>query len=196
MTDLNKLKQYIVQFHPISDDAYRMMSDCMQYTELKKKEILIKAGRIDSNFYIPFHGYFRAYHLDNTQNEITVYFVTPGNPVASMASYFHSEPAKLQIEAITDASVFIIPKDDMERLCSQSIEIANWFRMVCLDELYCLEHRCIVFGESEAGFRYKSMIKSRPEIMKHVPLKYIASYLGITQQSLSRLRLQLKNDSD
>lgn len=116
-----------------------------------------------------------------------------GDLFASMFCYFKGEPAFLQYEAVTQMVLYSIRKDDLEELCRQNLAISNLFRTICIEELYCLERKCKIFGKDDALSRYISLIKVRPQIVKEVPLKHIASYLGITQQSLSRLRASIKN---
>ena len=90
-------------------------------------------------------------------------------------------------------TLYSIKQTELESLCNRSLTISNLFRTICLEQLYCLERKCKIFGKDDALNRYISLIKVRPQIVKEVPLKYIASYLGITQQSLSRLRASIKN---
>lgn len=90
-------------------------------------------------------------------------------------------------------TLYSIKQAELEALCHESLTISNLFRTICLEQLYCLERKCKIFGKDDALNRYMSLIKVRPQIVKEVPLKYIASYLGITQQSLSRLRASIKN---
>lgn len=110
-----------------------------------------------------------------------------------MFSYFKGEPSFLQYEAVTNMVLYTIKQSELENLCRQSLAISNLFRTICIEQLYCLERKCKIFGKDDALNRYISLIKVRPQIVKEVPLKHIASYLGITQQSLSRLRASLKN---
>lgn len=188
------LKKYVMQFYPLSEKNYMLLTEHLKMIEYKKGESLIEAGKVDTSFYIPYSGIFRAFYWDSKGNEVTQFFVTPGNPVVSCCSYFRGEPAFFQVEAVSRSSAFYLSKRELEELCSTSLEIANWTRMVCIDELYCLERKCRIFGKEEAAERYKNLIKNRPEIIREIPLKYIASYLGITQQSLSRLRANFQSD--
>ena len=138
-------------------------------------------------------GLTRAYFWDAKGNEITEGFGVCGDFLASMFSYYKGEPAFLQYEAVTRMTLYSIKQTELEALCNESLTISNLFRTICLGQLYCLERKCKIFGKDDALNRYISLIKVRPQIVKEVPLKYIAFYLGITQQSLSRLRASIKN---
>ena len=188
----SKLKEFILQFYSLSDEACQLLTADMRLREYKKGDVLMESGKVDTSMYIPYEGLFRVFYLDAKGNERTELFSTPGNPYISCHSYFRGEPAFYQVEAITpQASAYCLSKKILEHLCSVNLEIANWVRMVCLDELYCLERKSDIFGRYEATERYKNLIKIRPELIREIPLKYIASYMGITQQSLSRLRSQV-----
>ena len=138
-------------------------------------------------------GLTRDYFWDTKGNEVTECFGVSGDLFASMYCYFKNEPSFLQYEAVTPVVLYSIRKNELEGLCRQNLAISNLIRIVCIEELYCLERRCKIFGKDDALSRYISLIKVRPQIVKEVPLKHIASFLGITQQSLSRLRASIKN---
>lgn len=186
------LKEYILQFRPMSEASYGELENLLSEVRLSKGDVLITADVVDSNLYVSYEGLLRGYYYDSKGNEVTEYFVTPGNLVAAMCSYFQGDPAFIQVEAITDAVLYSIPHDGIEDLCSRNIEVANWFRVVCLDELFGLEWKCRIFGKEDALSRYRSILQLRPEIIQNVSLKNISSYLKITQQSLSRLRAKIK----
>lgn len=189
---MNEEQKYLLtRYCKISDYAVSLLSDSFCYRDYKKNSIIIEADKVcDSIFYMD-RGLIRTYFWDAKGNEVTQCFGVKGDLFASMFSYYNHEPVFMQVEAVTDVSLFVIEKDVIEKLCSENIEIANWMRIACIEQLYCLERRCKIFGNEEAINRYKSLIKVRPQIVKEVPLKHIASYLGITQQSLSRLRAKL-----
>ena len=191
MNTESKLKDFILQFYPMSDESYQLLTAEMKFIEYKKGDLLMESGKVDSALYMPYEGIFRVYYFDAKGNDRTELFSTPGNPYISCYSYFQGEPAFYQVEAIMPSSAYRLPKHILEHLCTTNLDIANWARMACLDELYCLERKCNIFGRYDATDRYRNLIKIRPELIQSIPLKYIASYMGITQQSLSRLRAKV-----
>ena len=83
----------------------------------------------------------------------------------------------------------MITKADLERLFESSIELANWGRLIAYGELFTLERRYSFVGTGDAYSRYKAFMQMRPqEDIQQIPLKHIASYLGIAPQTLSRMR--------
>lgn len=173
-------------------DFERLLS-ISKRVKFDKGEIIIEAEKVSDEIFLVESGLTRAYFWDAKGNEITEGFGVCGDFFASIFSYFKGEPAFLQYEAVTRMTLYSIRQTELEALCNESLTISNLFRTICLEQLYCLERKCKIFGKDDALNRYISLIKVRPQIVKEVPLKYIAFYLGITQQSLSRLRASIKN---
>lgn len=137
MTD--KLIKRLQQYYPVSTEVFGLLEKRCRMMELKKHDIIISADKTDDNIYIVQDGLLRSYYIDSKGNEVTQYFGMEGDLFTSMFSYYNREPAFLQVEAVTDMTLYAIRKKDIEALCSISIEAANWFRHVCLEQLYCLE---------------------------------------------------------
>ena len=91
---------------------------------------------------------------------------------------------------ITDSEVIYVSIDDFKELVA-STELVMWFNKVLMRQIHALENRYIWLGQQDAYSRYLRLIKLRPEVAANVPLKYIASYLGVTQSHLSRIRARI-----
>lgn len=179
--------------YQVEEKDFELLFSKFRRVEYAKGEIIIGADRMSDEIFLVDSGLARGYFWDTKGNEVTECFGVSGDLFASMYCYFKGEPSFLQYEAVTQMVLYSIRKDDLEELCRHNLAISNLFRIICIEELYCLERRCKIFGKDDALNRYISLIKVRPQIVKEVPLKHIASYLGITQQSLSRLRASIKN---
>ena len=152
----------------------------------KQNELIVKTGEINQNIYIPKEGIYRGF-LYQGGKETTLYFGMEGDIVASIYSYYRGEPSVITIEACCDSVIMKISKQDIDKLIHESVEFANWSLNVTLQQLYGIERkRTVIVGN--AYERYNSFVKKRAALLQKVPLRIIASYLGITQQSLSRLR--------
>ena len=103
-------------------------------------------------------GLTRDYFWDTKGNEVTECFGVSGDLFASMFCYFKGEPAFLQYEAVTQMVLYSIRKDDLEELCRQNLAISNLFRTICIEELYCLERKCKIFGKDDALSQYIIML--------------------------------------
>lgn len=188
--DLELEKEFIEKYS-ITGEAVSSLFENFVIHNYKRGDIIIETDKLCSNVFLIKNGLVRFLYWDTKGNEVTECFGRRGDFFASMYSYYGNEPAFLQVEAVSDMAVYIMKRDTLEKLCGENLEISNFIRKICIEQLYCFERKCKVFGKEEAATRYISFIKARPEILRAVSLKHIASYLGITQQSLSRLRAKL-----
>ena len=188
-----ELKSLLLNNYQIGAADFEQLLSISKRVRFDKGGIIIEAEKVSDEIFLVESGLTRAYFWDAKGNEVTECFGVCGDFFASMFSYFKVEPSFLQYEAVTNMVLYTIKQSELENLCRQSLAISNLFRTICIEQLYCLERKCKIFGKDDALNRYISLIKVRPQIVKEVPLKHIASYLGITQQSLSRLRASLKN---
>ena len=130
----------------------------------------------------------RFFHVENEKDH-TICFAGRGDAVASLHSYMRGEPSICNMEALTKVELFKFSKRDFEKMTAASAELANWVRTLAFTELFTLERRYSYVGTGDAYARYKAFMQMRPqEDIQKIPLKYIASYLGITPQTLSRMR--------
>ena len=97
----------------------------------------------------------------------------------------------LHFQAITNADLLIIPKEKIESLGESSINWMKFQKIIAELQYIELENRIFLLQKEKASLRYEVLLKSHPEFIKHIPLNYLASYLGITQRHLSRLRKEL-----
>lgn len=185
------LEEILKLTYPLSQEGINLLKPYLKTKILKKNEFLIRENVRNRNLYIIKEGLVRSYHCDEDR-ENTLWFATSGDVFCSMRSYFYNAPAVSNIEALMQTELFYIEHDDMEKLFAQSLELANWGRILAFEEIDALEWKHDQLGSGDAYTRYKNFLKMRPkEIITQIPQKHIASYLGITPFTLSRVRLKL-----
>ncbi len=155
-----------------------------------KGHILFKANKVESNIYFIKKGLVRAF-VDR-DNEVTFWFGKEGETVLSMKSYVEEEPGYETIELLEDCELYELKTENLKKLFEQDVHIANWGRKFAEKELIKTEERLISRQFKNASERYLELMKDHPELLQRVQLGHIASYLGITQVSLSRIRAELK----
>ncbi len=109
-----------------------------------------------------------------------------------MRSYVENKPGYENIELLEACELYELKIDNLRKLYQQDIHIANWGRRLAEQELIKTEERLISRQVRAAGERYKDLMKQHPEFLQRIQLGYIASYLGITQVSLSRIRAEIR----
>lgn len=156
-----------------------------------KGKILIEAGKIEPYFYILESGIARAYS-EGPEQQVTFWFGLSGSILFSFNSYINHKPGYENIELLENCKLLQIKITDLFLLYNQHLEIANWGRKIIEQELIATEKRLIDRLFKGASERYQEFVNQSPELIKRVALKHIASYLGVTQVTLSRIRSAIK----
>lgn len=164
----------------------------MEEVAFSKGELVIKKGERNSNFYLIKKGIWRACYLaDGTENSL--WFVGPGEAAFSSWGYVDGKPSQINLESVNDSVAYCISKAKLEALFSHSIEMANFGRKIFEREILSVDTSTLAYGAPPtAKERYLTLMEENPELLQDVPLKYLASYLYITPQSLSRIRAGLR----
>ncbi|KAA2243355.1 Crp/Fnr family transcriptional regulator [Chitinophaga agrisoli] len=153
--------------------------------------LLFKVNKISSRIYFIKTGIVRAY-AETPDNEITFWFGKEGDTVISMKSYVYDQKGYENIELLEPCELYQTDAEDLRKLFNEDIHIANWGRKFAEQELVKVEERLIFRQCRTAMERYKELISTDPALLQRVQLGHIASYLGMTQVSLSRIRSELK----
>lgn len=175
-------------------DAEELLS-VMEEVHYKKGEILMHEGEVCSSFYIIKDGLWRGFYMRDG-NDTSLWFAYEGETIFSTSGYISNKPSMVSIEAMTDSTLYKISKNELETFFCSSISRANMGRHIFEKEFMAIEEKLINTGSPQAKERYLKLLEKDPELLKHVPLKYIASYLYVTPQSLSRIRADIAKNTD
>ncbi|REC66760.1 Crp/Fnr family transcriptional regulator [Chryseobacterium flavum] len=152
---------------------------------------LMEADKIIPYVYFIRKGIARAY-ATTSENDITFWFGSEGQTVISMKSYVEDKPGYESIELLEDCDLYRIETEELRKLFHEDIHIANWGRKLAETEMIKSEELIISRQFKTSLERYKDLLTYQSELLKRVQLGYIASYLGITQVSLSRIRAEIR----
>jgi CRP-like cAMP-binding protein len=177
--------------YPLLEESKQLVARLVKEVSFPKGYILLKANKIETSIYLVKKGIVRAYS-DLDGNDITFWFGQEGDPVISMKSYVSNQKGYEDIELLEACTFYELKISDLQDLFLKDIHIANWGRRFAEKELIKTEERLISRQFRPAIDRYKDLLKDHPDLVQRVPLGYIASYLGITQVSLSRVRAELR----
>lgn len=182
------LKSFIQDTFPISDYAAKLIADNFEHFILPKNTLTLKEGKINSDYIFLENGFMRSFVLDTDGNEVTTNIYKPKQMVFEVGSYFQRKPSNESIETITECSVWIGKYDSFQNLFHSLPEFREFGRAILVKGFIAFKERTISMINEKAEQRYEKLLTESPEIFQHVPLKHIASYLGVTDTSLSRIR--------
>lgn len=158
------------------------------FYQKKKKDFLVREGYTATNYFLILEGYVRAFYRTENGEEVTIDLLGKGEFASSMYSILKQAPSFEDIQCLTDCLVCQISEASFEALAAED---PAWiqFGMTCLKAaLLKKEERILTFGKLKGKERYAKLLAERPDIIKNVPVQYIASYIGVKPESLSRIR--------
>lgn len=153
-----------------------------------KKTFIQKAGQISDYIYFIEKGIARCFYRKEDR-EISNWFMSEGDVIISVKSFYHRTPTQEYIEAIEESTLHYLSYTDLQHIYYNFPEF-NLIGRILTERYYVLsEERNYNLRFNSAQERFEILKKNYPEIIKRVPAKYIASYLGITEETLSRIRI-------
>jgi CRP-like cAMP-binding protein len=185
------IDQILDKIYPLSAKSKLVLKDNIVEVNFPKHQIVIHADKIEKNIYFIKKGIARTFSIID-DNEITFSFGKEGDTIASLKSYITNQQGYENIELLEDCGLYELNTKNLQTLFNENIEIANWGRKFAEIELIKAEERLISRQLGTATERYAELLKNYPDLIQRVQLGYIASYLGITQVSLSRIRTNIK----
>jgi CRP-like cAMP-binding protein len=181
------LLTYFKTIHPISKGAEEAIWDISANIAIPKNEDLQPIGHRCKTIYFITKGVARIYYFKD-DIDITESFAFENNILARIESLFTGKPSRKAIQILEDSEIISINANALFRLYDKFPELERLFRKIFEAAYVETVNRIESIQFHTAEERYHSLLEQSPDVIKRVPLKYIASYLGITQQSLSRIR--------
>lgn len=185
------IDQILDRIYPLTEKSKLTLKENIVEVSFPKHQMIIRADKIEKNIYFIKKGIARTFSTID-DNEITFSFGKEGDTIASLKSYIVNQQGYENIELLEDCQLYELNTKSLQTLFSENIEIANWGRKFAEIELIKAEERLISRQFGTATERYTELLKNYPDLIQRVQLGYIASYLGITQVSLSRIRTNIK----
>lgn len=190
MDEFSSIRNYVSRFITFTDEEWRMHQSMLVRRFLKKGEFLLRAGEVCNHVTFINKGFVRVFNIVN-ESELTVNFAFDGNYVTDYSSFVSRQPSVDFIVAMEDLEVMQLNHADMHAAFEKYPVWQKFGRLIA-------EYILIFATERSRGLlflcpeeRYLKLMKDRPKVIANVPLKYIASYLGITPEALSRIRKRM-----
>lgn len=184
------IHEIINKIYPLPDTSIEKLSRYLSEETYPKGYKLLETGRIETNLFFIKKGIVRVY-MPVDGKDITFWIGKEGDTIVSLKSYINNLPGYETIELIEESVLYVLKRKDIQKLFNEDINIANWGRRFAESELLKTEEKLIPLLYTTASERYINMIENTPELLQRIPLEHIASYLGVTPVSLSRIRANI-----
>lgn len=164
---------------------------CNKYFEsitITQNTIIEEQNTILQYLYFINSGYMRLFYYDENGDENTTYINSTGGFITSYLSFIHGTKSIENIECVTDCNLLRIKKADLKELIDKSENFKQFSLIIFEEAIGTTGVRANDLATLNAEQRYKKLVKNYPEVIQNVPLQFIASYLGIKSESLSRIR--------
>jgi CRP-like cAMP-binding protein len=172
----------------LDEEEKKYFLSILHYKKLEKGTVLLNYGEIAKSQYFVIDGCLRNYSIDEDGKEHVIAFATKDWWLSDLYSYITETPAEQAIDALVPTEVFEIMKWDMEKVFEQIPKFERFFRILFQNAMVSQMRRIRQGMSVPAEERYMEFIKQYPGIFQQIPLKHIASYLGISPEFLSKIR--------
>jgi CRP/FNR family transcriptional regulator, anaerobic regulatory protein len=184
---MEELFQILAGIHPMSLDLQQYLAKTLKTREISKKQVLLKIGHINRNIYFVGQGLFRCFYI-REDKEVCSWFMKEMDVMVSVESFFKQIPSYESIQALEDSIVYYVSYDELQFVYNNFPEF-NYNARVLAEKYYSLsEQRLYALRMQKAPERYRFLTKYFPELIQRVPSKFLASYLGVTDVTLSNIR--------
>jgi CRP-like cAMP-binding protein len=192
MTDFLKLWEYIDPLMPFTPDEKRLFESNFSIKEFGEQEILVDLGEVATETYFILSGLIRYYYLTEDGKEITGFIFQEGLFATSSGSFFAQAPSTQIVETIEPCRVLALPFDGLQELFRTLPKTEALIRQILIQRFNYSQQVIASLIIQKPEQRYSSLLDSQPELAQRVPQKVLASYLGITPVSLSRIRNRIR----
>lgn len=184
---MEEIFAYLNTIHPLHSGTRDYLQQNLKTLEVAKKEFILKQGHICRNIYFISRGLLRCYYIKEYK-EISAWFMKEGDIIISVESFFNQIESKESIQALEDSFLHYISYEELQYAYEQFPDFNSIGRILTEKYYQLSEQRLYSLRMQKAPEKYHFLMEHFPQILQRVSLTNIASYLGITQETLSRIR--------
>ena len=189
LTTRDVARELARRYSTMTHDELDVLESILVPLKYQKGEMIIKEGDICKNIYWVVKGLVRQFYYKNGK-EMTEYMATENHICMCIESLFNEKPTHLQVIALEPTIIFALPKKQLEAVAMKSVNIQILYRKILEESLILSQIRADMLRFESAIDRYQKLVKRSPQLVMRAPLVYIASYLQMTPETLSRVRTQ------
>jgi CRP-like cAMP-binding protein len=187
---MEELLRFLESIHPMSDGLKHHLATILKERELPRKSYLLRAGQISKNICFIGKGLLRCFYIKDSY-EVSSWFMKEGDVIVSVESFFSQKESYESIQALEDCIIYYVTYEELQFAYRNFLEF-NFIGRVLLERYYTLsEQRLYSLRMQRSQERYDYLMKHFPELILRVPAKFLASYLGITEVTMSKIKARL-----
>lgn len=184
------LERFLSQYANFPPEVLKEISSQFKRKQISKGDYLLKEGQVCSEFVFVESGCLRLYYC-NEETETSVWFAFANSSAIEIASFISERPSEYFIHAIEDSTVLVLPKEAFRALYGKYPDMQEMMRRFWEDVILHLIRRFTALQKESAETRYVNLM-NHTDYLQKIPQKYLASFLGVTPTSLSRIRSKIK----
>ena len=181
-----ELRKHFEKITPLTDQEFDYILSHFTTKKLKKHQFLIQEGDNVTNDYFVVKGLLKAYHVDNEGKEYILQFAMEDWWISDYQAYFSQSKATLNIDCIEEVEILCLTLHHRDKICADLHKIEHFFRRKSNMGYVALQRRILSMLNSNAKERYDQLLLQYPNLFQRVPKTLIASFLGVSRETLSR----------
>ncbi|WP_300690134.1 Crp/Fnr family transcriptional regulator [Chryseobacterium sp.] len=182
---------YFRSFNLFSEGEIETFLKLFEFRKINKNDYFIQEGERCKEVAFIKSGLFRSFYISDEGKDMTYCFRFPNQMIAAYSSFISGTPSKENMQAIADAELMILRKEAVDELVQNNLNWTRFLKLIAEQEYLELETRFFQLQRDTAAQRYMALLENYPDYIRNIPLQYLASYLGITQRHLSRIRKEI-----
>jgi CRP-like cAMP-binding protein len=190
----NHFLQNVFKKADFSEDELAKIIPAFQKVVFHKNDFLLQEGKTEQCYWFVESGFIRSYVTDVEGNDITTHFYAAGDVVIDWSSFFLRNPTRENIQALSDCVCWELDFDTFQQLFHGIKSFREQGRTTLVGSYFALKSKSVSMIADPAKDRYIKLLKEKPHIIQNVSLKHVATYLGITDTSLSRIRKEISGE--
>jgi CRP-like cAMP-binding protein len=186
-----QLLKTVQQKVTLTSDEAELLKQFFTPKKVRKRQYMLNEGEVCKYNLFVAKGLLRAFGVEENGYEQVVQFAVEGWWISDLNSFFSGDVAVYNIEALEDCELLLLTRQSMDEMLEKLPKMERYFRLLMQNHIVALRQRIIASQRHSAEERYIRLIEGFPTILVRVPQQYIASYLGMTPETLSRVRKQI-----
>jgi len=182
-----ELRQHFEKIISLTDSEFDFIKSHFTTKKLKKHQFLIQDNETVVNDFWVAKGLLRAYSTDDNSREHIIQFAKEDWWISDYQAYFNQSKSTINIACLEETEVFCLSLEDREKICSELHKVEYFFRKKSNNGYIALQRRILSLLNSSAKERYEQFLSQYPDLLQRIPKTLIASYLGVSRETLSRL---------